>query len=365
MSPTSPTTYRLTETYNSTGCFTTNTVTITVNPLPVAKVGGSTSICPGTSFPVSIGATAVSGSTYSWSSNPAGFTSTSANPSANPTVTTTYKLTETIAKTGCQNSNTISITVYPLPNVNAGKDQTTCSGDSLVLGGPYVSNILYKWTSNPVGFTSSISDPIIYPTVNTTYYLTETNSYGCSKTDSVVIVVNPSPDAHWTAITDNKGNASFTADSLKNKSYSWNLGNNFSATTATTITSYLKSGKYLVTLTTKNVYGCTKTFDSVITIHIHTSGINEDSVQTFDLALYPNPFRDATTLQYNLNQSTRVTVELLDITGRQIGIIEDKVKMQGQYSINIDAVKYHLTPGIYMLKFITDQGFISRQVIKL
>src|SRR6185437_4145007 len=358
VSPKVATTYYLTQTYHSTGCSNTNSVLVNVNPLPNANVAVSTFTCPGSS-PVSIGSTSVPGSTYSWTSTPAGFISTLANPSVSPTVTTTYKLVETSTSTGCQNSNTVTVSAYPLPNAVAGKSRPACSGDSTMLGTTPQSGNKYSWSSTPPGFSAANANPVIFPTTTKTYKVTVTSSLGCSKSDSVTITVKPVPDAHWTVITDNKGNASFTADSLKNKSYLWNLGNNYTATTASPVTSYLKSGRYLVSLATKNAYGCTGNFDSVITIHIHTSGISEDSAQTFELSLYPNPFNSATTLQYNLNQSTRVTVELFDMTGKQIGLIEDNTKMEGQYSINIDAEKYHLTPGIYMLKFITDKGFIS------
>src|SRR6185437_4129885 len=61
-------------------------INFTVNPLPVVKAGGSQSVCSGSS--VKIGATATSGYSYSWTSNPSGFTSTSANPPVSPTVKT-------------------------------------------------------------------------------------------------------------------------------------------------------------------------------------------------------------------------------------------------------------------------------------
>jgi len=84
---TATTTYALTEA-NSNGCVNSNSVKITVNSLPAAGVNSNTSICTGTS--ITIGATVVSGSAYSWTSSPTGFTSTQANPYVSPTATTTY-----------------------------------------------------------------------------------------------------------------------------------------------------------------------------------------------------------------------------------------------------------------------------------
>ena len=39
----------------------------------------------------------------------------------------------------------LSITVYPLPNVNAGADQALCEGNTIVLGGS--GAISYSWNN--------------------------------------------------------------------------------------------------------------------------------------------------------------------------------------------------------------------------
>jgi hypothetical protein len=65
-----------------------------------------------------IGSAAVSGSTYSWTSAPAGFTSTAANPTVTPLVTTTYTVVETITATGCTDTNSVVVTVNPLPDTS-------------------------------------------------------------------------------------------------------------------------------------------------------------------------------------------------------------------------------------------------------
>ncbi|WP_264510945.1 T9SS type A sorting domain-containing protein [Flavobacterium sp. N1719] len=49
----------------------------------------------------------------------------------------------------------------------------------------------YSWTSSPAGFTSNLKNPIgLLPTETTTYTVTATNSYGCSSSATVTVVVN-------------------------------------------------------------------------------------------------------------------------------------------------------------------------------
>jgi hypothetical protein len=194
VAPTLTTTYTLTETITATGCIKSNSLTVTVNPLPTATTGGVKAICFGNS--TSIGAAAVSGNTYSWVSNPAGWTSTSANPTVAPMVTTTYTLTETITSTGCVKSNSLTVTVNPLPTATTGGDKVICLGNSTSIGTAAVSGNTYSWVSNPVGFSSTSPNPTVAPTLTTTYTLTETiTATGCAKSNSLIVTVNPLPTA--------------------------------------------------------------------------------------------------------------------------------------------------------------------------
>jgi gliding motility-associated-like protein len=105
--------YTYTITNTSTGCFAQDQFQLIVNPLPNPVVVPDTSICVGNS--IAIGGNSTIGSTYSWSSNPTGFTSTNSNPTVNPVVTTTYTVEETVTATGCIKTNQVTITVQPEP----------------------------------------------------------------------------------------------------------------------------------------------------------------------------------------------------------------------------------------------------------
>src|SRR5690606_33935739 len=124
------------------GCQESDTVVVTVNPLPIVDAGQDVEICHDSSTVLGGSPTATSGTgsyTYSWSPS-IGLSSTSvANPVANPTVTTTYIVLVTDAK-GCQESDTVVVTVNPLPVVDAGADVEIWHDCSPVLGaGPTAS----------------------------------------------------------------------------------------------------------------------------------------------------------------------------------------------------------------------------------
>ncbi len=267
--PTVTTTYILTETITATGCTKSDSVKITVNPLPAASAGTATAICTGSS--ASIGASSTSGHTYSWSSNPTGFSSTKSNPGVSPLVTTVYILKETITATGCNKTDSVKITVNPVPSAFVGSATSICAGDSVSLGASAVSGNTYSWVSKPSGFTSSASNPVVHPVSTMKYYLTETiTATSCSKTDSVIITVNPLPltsiNGKDTACLNSQ--VQYNAANHKGNSYAWSLAGGIvmfsKADTLFSRWTTAGTDSIMVTETDKN--GCVNTATMKVTV---------------------------------------------------------------------------------------------------
>jgi len=175
--PTSTTAYTVTGT-DANGCVNTDQVTVTVNPLPAVNAGPDVAICIGASTILN----ATGAATYSWSHG----LGTSATPSASPTTTTTYTVTGTDAN-GCVNTDQVTVTVNPLPLVNAGVDVAICDGASTNLLASGANT--YSW-DNGLGAGAAKT---VNPTTTTTYTVTGTDGNNCVNTDQVVVTVNPLP----------------------------------------------------------------------------------------------------------------------------------------------------------------------------
>jgi hypothetical protein len=124
--------------------------------------------------------------TYSWS--PGGATTPSITVS--PTATTTY--TCTITQGGATTTQSQTITVNPLPTVNAGVDQTVFAGAQVTLAGSGATT--YAWNNGVTNNTPFSA------TTTTTYTLTGTSN-GCSATDAVLVTVLPTPTITPTSAT--------------------------------------------------------------------------------------------------------------------------------------------------------------------
>ena len=80
--------------------------------------------------------------------------------------------------------------------------------------------------------------------------------------------------------------------------------------------------------------------------------------------LFPNPFHTSTSLQYTLTTQAHVQISLFDINGRRVGEVANENELPGDYLFDINAEKYHLNPGVYILKIMLDDELVSRRLIK-
>jgi len=88
---------------------------------------------------------------------------------------------------GCVDSLKRNVTIYALPDVDAGADTT------IVLGFPVRLNagggVVYEWYPADGLSSPFVSNPVASPTSTTTYLLTVQDQYGCVNRDSVTVRV--------------------------------------------------------------------------------------------------------------------------------------------------------------------------------
>ena len=163
---------------NGFGCIGTATVNVDVNP-NVLTVSANTTICSGESLNI----TASGAVTYTWSN---GFP----NPSliVSPTVSTIYSVLG-IDASNCTLSNSISVTVNPLPTVLASSDKDIiCKKESVVLTASGANT--YAWSNPVTGSASGASLPLtLNIDIPYVFTVTGTDANGCTKTATVLVDV--------------------------------------------------------------------------------------------------------------------------------------------------------------------------------
>lgn len=180
------------------------TVTVTVNPLPIAvahQPADEVDLCLGDSIQLQgAGFGAGPGYIFEWSpvtnlSNP-----DIASPFAFPILTTEYVLT--VFSNGCPSyGDTVRINVHTLPTIEAGPDIEICLGGEGQLNGlangDSSSGYFYEWTPTTGILDPAVDDPIVSPDTTTTYYLNAISDWGCRGTaDSATVYVISTPIAN-------------------------------------------------------------------------------------------------------------------------------------------------------------------------
>jgi gliding motility-associated-like protein len=245
--------------------------TVAINQKPVATAIHINPICENKSIFLTA-SNAGLGSTYQWT-GVSGYISNKQIDSiinAVPSMSGNYVLA--VTQNGCTAKDTVAVVVNALPSVQISSNSPLCRLEQLQINNTnIVANTLYNWTG-PNGFTSSqqniIRDNFTY-TYAGDYFLTATSN-GCSKSNSVSIVLKEIPIIQFdpiNTICENAssfninasetsgiaGNSIFTVDNIAIVSSNFNPSN-------------FTNGLHNVRYTFSAVNGCTVFKEQPITI---------------------------------------------------------------------------------------------------
>lgn len=200
-------TMRATDTLS--GCYTDDiaVVTVTGSALSVNVNAETDAICLGDLIQIKAQTSGGSGVySYSWTSDPEGFTSDIYNPTVQPEVTTTYFVT---ISDGFNDINgQLTMTVNELPETSLQDDfaipfGTSTSLTSTTTGGD--GNYSYSWTDETFLVDGSVANPYTTNLYNpATFTLQVTDGNGCqSTTENVLISLSGGPLTAVPSISDN------------------------------------------------------------------------------------------------------------------------------------------------------------------
>lgn len=235
------------------GCSSDNdTVSVTVTPSPtVSLAGNATTFCQGGSLTLNSNPQSPT-ATYSWSNG----------SNTDTTVVTaggTYTLF--VDDNGCTGSDTLTVTASPLPVVDLGQNVSACSGTTVTLSiqtPPAGSTIV--WTP------AAGSNPSVPVTTAGSYAVEVTTAQGCTGSDTVDVIFNPTPS--FTLGNDTTlcgGSLTLTPNPVPatGSMYSWSTG---ATTPSITVSS---AGNYA--LSVANSFGCTGTANIDVTFNSITA----------------------------------------------------------------------------------------------
>lgn len=213
------------------------------------------------------------------------------------------------------------------------EDINICAGDVIILQATGQGE--FVWTNNVVngeGFS---------PASTTTYTVTGTISSGCTLSKEVTVTVNelPNPEISRQGNSINTGNFA---------SYQWLLeGQPLPGATSQSFAP-ATSGNYAVRVS--NAAGCFSTSESfTFNVEVITSVAMQKGI-----LLYPNPAQNSVQLDWQEN-TVVLQIQIIDLNGREV--METKPENR---VLDIS----HLKNGIYYIIFKTNEGNVSKKLIK-
>lgn len=200
--------YYMTITSAGGGCTSIDSVEVTIQPSAIADAGADVSLCSGVGAAIGSVSPITSGVTYAWSPA-AGLSATNvANPTVNHINATgrdsvfTYVVTVTNTTTGCVNTDTVIVTVFPRI-LGQNVQDSLCAGNQKLLGPAGVTGYTYNWVP-----ANLVQDPTVAQTqlldvsnntgspINVVLYRNLVNTVnGCTSQDTINVRIDPLPVA--------------------------------------------------------------------------------------------------------------------------------------------------------------------------
>lgn len=147
------------------------------------------------------------------------------------------------------NSDALTIKYCSSVVAIAGVDKSVCNGSEVQIGAASITGNIYSWSPTTGLSDPDISNPLAYPTSNTTYVLTVTSPSGCSAKDTVNVTVidcPPCPEPSGLSATTTQTSATVRWNSVAGAvSYTLQYKENVSSTWSSPIT--ITSTSYTIT----------------------------------------------------------------------------------------------------------------------
>jgi gliding motility-associated-like protein len=160
---------KYTLTIQTNGCSKTDSTNVTIKPLPKIDLGKDDTFCISDPIKLSGGW----GESYYWSTN---------ETTQEILITKSDRYILTISLDKCTNSDTVNLTVKPLPLNNLGNDTTCCKSNPLILKGDNGNADYYEWNGEPKTAELSVKE-------SGTYTL-KIGKDGCFSTDEITVTMN-------------------------------------------------------------------------------------------------------------------------------------------------------------------------------
>jgi len=315
-------------------------VTVTGGTLSAALYASQSPVCKGDSLTLTaIGSGATGNYSYQWASVPSGFSSTLQSVRVAPIATTAYKVTITEASASASASQFIVVDAVPegiLPS-----DTAMCSNGQISLdaGGGYDS---YLWSNGEITQIIDIeADDLQYGFTN--YYVTITNTIGCSIVDTSEVEVREAPSNLIADDSVCNTLATYTYVAIPNmSSYLWNTGDSTQSIIINTGDLVLGNNSFWVSVIDE--VGCSGSDTAFLRLYLCETIFELENGN--NVKVYPNPSKGIVNIEINSDISDDISIFIYDSQSKLVYKESTSIDLRNnKIQINLDK----LSRGIYLM----------------
>jgi PKD repeat protein len=333
---------------------------ITVNPLPTSDFSSNSS----NGYKFNFTNFSANANSYLWDFGD-GNTSTAILTSHTYGANGSFDIT-LIVSNGCGSDTlvqTVNVSnVVPPTAILSVADTSYCEGDLITFEsqsfGIAISDYAWDFGDGADPDTANTAGPhtISYQTPGTKMVVHSVANGQGTAYDTVMIEIEPLPQA---AFTDSLGNAQtyfFTNQSSDASAYNWDFGDGGTSASAEPVYTYLSNGLYTITLIATNECGR----DTATSTADITNVSIEKELTGLTLKISPNPNGGQFSLWVNGQRQGLISLALLDIRGKAQQTLDFQFP-GGEYEEEIDA--RGLAKGIYLLRISMEEETVYRRVV--
>jgi hypothetical protein len=363
-----PITFTLTATDNASGCPESDAMTVYIegSPFTLTITATPNPVCKGDQVQLYADAQGSTGPfTFSWTSNPPGFSSSLQNPTATPLMTTTYFASVTDSP-----GNTIQgfVTVHLVepPNGSAGEDVASCYGHPSILQGQAENFSVVQWYTFGDGSfdDASLLQAVYTPgpadlesgTAQLQLEITGIPPCNLPVTDEMIITYWQEIPVTFSELPD-----LCLGDPPYFLTGGFPEGGIYSGTGVAEGYFYPNlsgAGIFVITYTVTDEHNCSFTADQTILVD-ECTGINDTSCQQI-VRILPNPSHGIFTLQIISCLEKNHSVVVRNQSG---SVVHERTVMIRRGSNNAVIDLSGLNAGVYLLSVTSDQSHTTRKVV--
>lgn len=237
---------------------------------------------------------------------------------------------------GCENSDTLTVVVNLLPTIDAGMDQSVCTGTSVTFNATGAPNLLWNnGVTNGTPFNATTAG---------SYIVTGTDANGCVDSDTLVLVLFAVPTINLgadTTVCSNHFPVNLNGPGGY-QAYNWSNGANTQNTMGT------QAGSYILTVTDSN--GC-QDKDTMMIFSDPCLGLDEN--QVLEYTIYPNPASNTVFVETAATNSEAV------IYAGNGQVLFTQQNTSTAFTLDVSG----LAEGMYWLKVSSNEGTATKQLL--